>query len=387
MKWKIQQISGPVDERESLELDGYSAPFGRPRQSPVITEELTVRHQTVYYPGSKTRPTRHLFGTKWEPVELHGRWMDSRLPNEFTANDVVNKIQGMVDDQKRVRVSWGNITSFTGILEKIKTARESGEQIAWNLTIQVDEQDGFQEQSRNPKARQPSELAGSVNALQDQIEILKAPKLPNLDDFKPDLLDAIDDAISNVAAATSAMNKLANQIESFETAPFAKLSALRASIHQAKNAFITLNDTIDAYPIDAAIFNRHANADIQWLEDKSQMDVIIREILKQLADSDRKAEEGSVGKTQSALVAKTGDTWESLSTQKYGSPANAPALRNANGAKYGEQPVPGRTYSVPDATLIPVLPPVAGARGAGNRTGDGSAPDPLRVRRTHRARK
>ena len=46
------------------------------------------------------------------------------------------------------------------------------------------------------------------------------------------------------------------------------------------------------------------------------------------------------------VLAREGDTWESISTRASGGPDKAGAIRTLNGARYGEKPRPGELYLV-----------------------------------------
>src|SRR6185369_13868465 len=116
----------------------YNAPFGRPRQQPVAREIIRVNIQTTVYPGSKGPPTRHGFGSHWEPMVLNGRWMTRFMIPGQTAIGMADRWTEFVRDEQPIQMSWNNIASWQGIIEELELARESENDIAWKMTVLVD---------------------------------------------------------------------------------------------------------------------------------------------------------------------------------------------------------------------------------------------------------
>ena len=345
--WRIEQLGGP---KKVIELTGYSAPFGRPRQKPVIEEEISSRVQTVRYPGNSGPPTRHIFGTQWsDQIPINGRWKDSVL-GPGGANSMVDEMQNFLADEQPVRVSWGDIVSYTGYLQRLRIGRESESEIVWTLIIDIDQRDGFLRQ----RAPTGSQLQNGTEKLAEFLAKIFSSNIGSIPstapDWSPTLFDAIDDAITNVAAQASALANLANQIDSIEKATITELQRLRLGVESARTALLTFRDTYRSFDMDLALFTRQSESDIQWTAFTSQNEVDTAEILAVLADIEREFLITQRGKTVSNVVAGTADTWENMSIRVYGSADGANRLRDANGVRYGELPAAGRTYQVP--TLV-----------------------------------
>jgi len=126
--WTFTQLGGA---QKTLTLEGWSAPFGRPRKGAVVAEEVSWRASETYYQGSVT-PTRHDFGDRLEPWTLKGRWMDQVLgPGGANARALDWKL--FHADHQRIAIRWGEIVAYKGVLSKLKLERESSAHIAWSM--------------------------------------------------------------------------------------------------------------------------------------------------------------------------------------------------------------------------------------------------------------
>lgn len=344
--WTFEQLGG---EKKILTLSGWGAPFGRPRQKAVTREKIVLRHTATRYHGQST-PTRHIFGHHWEDGQrLNGRWMDKDLGPGGT-NDQIDNWQTFVSDEQPVRISWGAIVSYVGLIESLEIGRESEAEATWDLAFLIDTRDGIKART-NPSGSGDASLLARQLAQENPIFSGAAQKIKSSADWQPDVLDALDSLFSNVAAASAALNKISNEIQTFETASISVLQRFRGAIHQFKTASLALRDAVDSYEIHKALFTRQADADIQWFLFRSQADVDFMLMQDLLADADKQAELAERGRATTSYVAKIGDTWESISNIVYGGPSGANKIRQANGIRYGQLPVPGTTYQIPiDAT-------------------------------------
>ncbi len=342
--WKFEQTgSNP----KTLTLEGYSAPFGRPRQKAVCEEEFGVRVQTVRYPGNDGPPTRHLLGTKWtDEFQLTGRWMDRKLGGAGLANLKVDEWQRFIAEQKNLRISWGDIVSYTGMIEKIKIGRESPSEVVWTLYILIDEREGFRETRPLPPRNFASKKRDYDLAASNFVSTSKL-QFNTHRDWSPDLLDVMDSTLSSLASFSASLNKAVRQFDNITSATSASLQRLRMSIHGVKTAFINYMHTIDNVVIDTALFIRQSESDINWFAYKQDQNVQASVILGILADMDREAEIAERGRSRTTYTGRNGDSWEMVGVQFFGDPDGADLIRQANGVRYGELPTSGRIYQIP----------------------------------------
>lgn len=344
--WVFQQLTG--SDPKSMVLTGYAAPFGRPRSKPVAETGLELREKQTRYPGSssKTPPTTHTFGVVRRPIELSGRWMDQHL-GEGSAARNVRVFEQMIIDQRPIRISWGDLLSYTGWIKSITPRWESLEECAWTMVFLIDT-DEFEGVIPNVQPlRAPAETADDVQKFLQEV-IFPLPKmLPSLDAITGEIFDALDDLVSNVTQFGGLAVRTANSISNIETAAFNEIERLRAGLHQFKTAVLTLQETIDNLAIDSLVVDRSVEDDIAWLTFQSQSHARTADIVNKVSLADIAAEVAAVSRIKTTYQAKPGDSWESISLAMYGTADRASDIRDANGVVGGEKPAPGRIYNIP----------------------------------------
>jgi hypothetical protein len=347
--WVFEQLETPKGSNgpKTLKLANYAAPFGRPRQKPVIKDKLTVRNQVVRYPGNSKAPTRHFFGTHREPSVLTGRWMDSNL-GVGEAKNLVAAWDDFIDDQVLCRISWGDNLSYTGFIESLETEWESPAQVAWTMNLLLDEKD-----TSNVRVAVP---ALSLDQSTSQLQKVLADLFPGIDQpqgfspdpaWSPDLQDSVDQIVSDIAQFSANLNNVIGQLSNLESATFFELQRFRSAIHGIKTAVLQYEAITDNLRNDTALFVRQADSDIAWFTFTSNEDIGTTTLYAILADMELDAEKAQRGKTTLSYVAIQGDTWESISTQFYDSPSGANKIRQANGVQFGALPQAGKTYQIP----------------------------------------
>lgn len=340
--WKFTQIGG---DRKELILSGPAAPHGRTRQKPVVSDGLKVRQSKTMYSGSSV-PTRHVFGTECKDLELSGRWRDADL-GLGGARGYVDLMKGLVADQRTVLVTWGDIVVVTGLLVDFEPGRESEQEVAWKLTIEVDTDDT---KATPPRPAPVIDPAGSATLVESLLvgftnSIANPPREVEL---SPTFLDTLDNAVSSLNGATASLLKAAYAIDNFESATADSLKRLVGGIGQVKTALLTLQGTVDSTAYDAMLLRDSSKSNILWyktLADAQANSFAVNALLTELGVRAETAQAGSIGRT---YTAQRGDTWESLATKFLGGPASAERLRQANGAKYGTQPAAGALLRVPN---------------------------------------
>lgn len=340
--WTFEQLGG---EKKKLTLDGYAAPFGRPRQKAIFEEEFKERIQTTRYPGNSGPPTRHLFGQQWnDQMILTGRWMDRHLRGQQTATSLVVAWQDFLKDEQRVRISWGSVASFIGYCESLNVGWESDTECTWKITFLVDEKPS-QTRRRLPV---DSGIENNLSSLIAFVNKSRASAAAIANNLNPDFIDQLDGVFSQVAVGTSQLVRFSNQISDLESRSFGTLQRLRLGIQEVKTAVLNLQSTIGSATDDGVLFTRQAPETVITLAQfRADNDVNAMIILDLLASMHVSVERVLTGKAYTSYEARVGDSWESISTQIYHGADGAGKIRAANGIKYGELPVPGVTYRIP----------------------------------------
>ncbi len=340
MKWTFQQIEGPESIRKTLELDGWYAPFGRPRQGPVIKETIKSRIQTTRYPGS-SRQTRHAFGVNWEPTELSGRWMTKA--GGKIANDMADEWINFVSAERTCRIAWGFIVSYIGFIEELELSRESEHEIAWKMKLQIDRRDDLNKRG-SPTPFIPAD--DTLAKIGNWMAFSKKLQEPTLPDMSTDFLDALDELIAQLNIPAAEMNKLAGRFDDLEKASFSTLQHFRGAVTGMRTALIQLRDTAVNAGIDSVMLVRTAESDIAWVKYQADLDTQTFLILDQLNRLARQAELAQQNEVSKFVLAVEGDTWESISIRATGAADKASAIRQLNGIRYGEKPEIGESYLV-----------------------------------------
>ena len=344
-EWRFQQVAG---QRRVMSLAGACAPHGRPRKGAVVTDGVKLRRQRVFYPdGGNRPPTTHIFGTEWIDWELKGRFSDVHLGKGNTG-EAIRQWQSFVADGQEVTVQWGDIVFARGIVDSFTPERESEFECAYTIVVLIDQRHIGAGQSAVMQIRPPVALC---QALQAEIaaNVDAVPTLPTAGDLKPDFLDSLEATVASINGFSAALITIAGDIDAFEDATFDQLERLRAGVAQTRNAVNRLQGTMEATENDAVLLSRAADTDVQWFAERAAIDVSTLQMLAILEELDRQAEIARRGGILSIYVARLGDTWESIASSFYGGPDDAGAIRDANGVRYGDQPIPGREYAVPAA--------------------------------------
>lgn len=351
--WSFQQLGGP---EKLLQLSGYAAPFGRERsQKPLLKELIKSRVKTTRYPGSSAPPTRHIFGTHWEDMEISGRWMTKTLAGGvpdgqgqtiFMAHELAQEWSTFVRDEQLVRMSWGFVFSFTVFIEELELAHETEGVIAWRMKLLVDSRD---DAAVTPPFVPPPSFTGAIADINTFVTFVNnSPQLQQaMSETDGDFLDNLNLFIGNLNQYSAAFNKLAGQIDDLEKAAFSQLMHLRSALTGFQNAILQLRETAVDATIDSIMAVRTAESDIAWIRYQAALDDQTVDIASVIADLQSHIDTASTSIAQKVITAQDGDTWESLSTRAGKGVDGASAIRALAGARYGELPVPGNSYLVP----------------------------------------
>lgn len=352
--WIFTQLTGP---KKVLKLDGRSAPHGRPRVSPVVSDGFELREKEVFYQGNDV-PTRLIFGTRNDDWEISGRF-DDRFIGPQGAGEKVLEIKRFIRDGAQLAIQWDAVLSATGLMKKIIAARESATQIAYTITLRIDSDDQLSNLAREPpQAFSPSEQADQIKALLSNMVTLPVPRNGKI---SPTVLDILDQVASNVGTCLGLFVDAANQISNLEDATNRSLSRIVSSISLLRTAVVRMIVTLQtvqqdavnlkataAAPFQHAFFlDESVESQISFYDARAQAMLNAAVALALLSDTDLRAEIAARGDASAGATAQAGDTWESLSLRFYGGTSGADRLRQANGARYGEQPTPGQRLKIP----------------------------------------
>lgn len=363
--WTFTQLApGANNQTKTLTLGGWSAPFGRPRNGAIFNAGLEIRNERTDYPGRNLAPTIHKFGSKGKPIEIHGRWMDRTIPQITGAQQYVQQWKNFVNDQVAVRMSWGNIISYQIFIYDIDLHFEGPADVVWMIKahLLVDDQQAIPpklnpisapfdiaNQMNNLMANLTggasaaftpvSTLLGMLNNLQDQLTILKGQ------------INAPFASIYNTCSA----------ISSFQLAVSSDLTSMLSGVTAMQTGLLDLRDTTDYVLSSAAELNTPNAAALNGVNGvlltgsdvvslvsfKMQNDANISSMLALLAYLQSQIDLTRRGTAQTAYTAQTGDTWESIAEKILGTADGARNIKSFNGIRYGQQPNPGQSYTIP----------------------------------------
>ncbi len=353
--WFFEQLGGA---KKSIELSGWQAPHGRPRQKPVVTDGIETRKSEVYYPGDDRGPTLHLFGRKYTPWELEGRFRD-RSDGVGFAVAMTEKVKAFVGDQQRVRISWGDILSVEGFLDSFAPGREAEGEVAWKLTASI-YVDLFAKRVRKAKPAKTIGLAAQLAKLDLEMALAGVPHTPTASVF--DALDSILGLPANVAGAfvesldgivdlftstAGAFQKAAGGISDVEKATFASLNRLASVSSQMQGAAGALRETFTNADADAVLLRECATENARLWKGQSATEAALADLVGETADIQVAIQLAKRGAASQSYVVREGDSFESISTQFYGSPDRASDIRAANKIPAGQAPIPGAELLIP----------------------------------------
>lgn len=339
--WIFKQLEPPFKQ---LTLSGASAPHGRPRQKPVVSDGIELRMQKVMYPGTDV-PTRHIFGSRYDDWDLTGRWRDAFMgPNG--SRKLVQDFQDFVRDGVRTQITWGNIISYTGIIKHFVPKWESPYDIPWEMKIEVDVPDAISIVTSQPR-QSPGDLSQKISAALQDGETLDHIISRDAPGIQPDFLDGLANFVGSIQDITKNLVNLSNQIESFEKAILADIQVLRSTVSQLRTAVLILRNAAFSARDEALFIYRSSASDISWGVKIATLDNSTYRALALMAEFDRQCDLAERGKVKTSITATLHDSWESMSTSAYGGPNRAGDIRSANGIKSGEKPKVGFTYLLP----------------------------------------
>lgn len=337
--WEFRQTGG---NKKVLRLEDSAQPYGRPRKEPLFTEVIKVSIQTTKYPGSKNPPTRHGFGSGWEPMQLHGRWMTKHLAGKgTTANALADQWREFVRDEQPLVMSWGNIVSYECYIEQLELARESENEIAWKMTLLVDSRADAVQVSTTRPALDP------VKDIDRFSTAISAMEPPQISGAAIDLFDTLESISSSLKQFTGIVVDIANAFSNIEKQSYSTIQSFRGVLANLRSGITTMRNTVLNATIDTAIVVRQAEQDLKWQQYQMTFDVESLVALEILNNLDRGLELQSRGVVSKGITALDGETWELITRRANIDVSRAGEVREMNGIRYGQLPVAGEFYLIP----------------------------------------
>lgn len=338
--WTFEQLAG---KRSIIELSGWSAPFGRPRQGAMAETSIKLRQEVIHYPGSNV-PTRHIFGHAFEPIELHGRLRDRAL-GSGGALQKKRQMLAFFADKQPVQMSWGDAMSVSGIITDLTFGLEAEREITWKLVFDVDRDEAVDDRALAvpPVPRDPNLAALEIELAFDELNAsIAAPfGLPG------SITDVLGTAVDVAAGLVGQLTALSDQVASFKDATFAELNRFASLPKQLRQAVNQIRDTFTSLPADQTALGANADGAIDFLTAQVSVESQAQKIFDALSDTEDAAEQTKLGKIQTTYIARDGDTWEGISATFFGSPNRANDIRDANSIGPGMAPAPGVEYIIP----------------------------------------
>lgn len=341
--WRFEQLAGA---ERILVLSGWAAPLGGPRVEAVVRTPTRIRTERVYYPGSDT-PTRHVFGKAYPNWELKGRFRDRARPpmgGPGFAKAKSEEVESFVGDQQPVRISWGDVlVAQRAFLVEFDPGWEAEGEVEWVLRIEIDQKELVNNpaatlQTARPPADYENQIRAALATVETRISLFDLPGAA---------LDALDTILANIDRAVFQAEIAIAGVGAFRSAPTTALNRILTTQESVRAVTVQLRETVVAIPQDALIFQDNADAAIKFLTAQAAIDRLLLEALIDSVDMTRAAELAKAGRAQGSHVARTGDTWESISTLFFGRPDRAGDIRELNAIAPGAQPVPGVEYLIP----------------------------------------
>jgi hypothetical protein len=349
-RWVFTQLGG---DRRTLELADHAAPHGRPRQKAVVEDEIEIREDEVYYSG-EVPPTRHVFGRRFTPWDLDGRFSDVYGGAGF-AKAKAEECKLFVAEQQLVQITWADVISAKGLIKRFSPGREAIGEVVWDMTILIDSDDLIPVPRVVAEVVVPAtDYAAVWDALLPAQEILEARERAaeaferrQPMQLRADVFTTLEGLVASLNTVSAAALAVSEQIDTLASAPFALLARFRAGLRQVSTAVGNLRNTYDQFEVNLALETERAQEAQRFMDLQARWDAGAIEALREIQRLDRATELAQAGQIRGAIRANDGDTWESLSRRAYGDGTRADDIREANGVEPGQDPEANVQYLVP----------------------------------------
>lgn len=337
--WTFEQLEGA---RRKIELSGWNAPHGRPRQGAVVRPAVAVRASRTRYPGGDgSAVTRHVFGPDFPDLEIKGRFRRGQVQNLMT------NMSAFVAEAQPVRVSWGSLVVCEGFIKEFAPGIEGATalgayEVEWSMTIEVDVYPHLLKRKPVGKPKKPADYTNAIKSalLQAQAGLASVT-------FNGNILDALALAFDTVTGFIDDLASVTDGLQELKNGTLSQLNRIRGAAANVIRAGRALREFIESIPVEATQIADRFN-ELDAMTQTPSTTYQLQQMLKETRDADGAAQRAIVGRTRTTYVAKPGDTWESISAKFYGGPGRAGDIRDANLIGPGEQPKAGQVYLIPE---------------------------------------
>lgn len=336
---RFKQLGGP---KRTLELSGWSAPFGRPYKKAVLHDGIEARQARVYYPGTDDAPTRHVFGVKYESLEFEGRLRDRELGGAGGCAAKIEEIKQFVKDQQRVRFTWANVVSVQGFIAKFSPGRESTGECDYKLTLDVDVDDFADRKLTKVQRRAPDDYTALIEGWMRTV----GGFLPRVTEIDGSVFDLADSFTSALQTTVGSLVSVANGVADFSKATLGQLNKIATLTTTIKTAAFTFQEAVTSLSAADALVRERADDNMRLWAAQVSVEDSMRQMASTAGAANKAARVAAAGKTRTTYAVQSGDTWESISTAFYGSPDRAVELAMANGLT-GGLPAAGTSIRIP----------------------------------------
>jgi hypothetical protein len=365
--WQFTQLSAAAGSQpKTMILQGWQAPFGRPRHGAIVDAGVSVRSQATYYPGKNVPPTIHSFGTEPKPFELNGRWMDFALGAPGLAQKMRADWRDFVADEQLVRCAWGPVLSYKIFIHDMSMKFESSGDLVWELKAYTVEDENAQSPVLQVVSPTPASLASQMSDLLGASFPFTPKSYFNLRGFLSGITDAMDSIIATINAPFTFIFNTCSALSDFETAVSSDIGKMLGGLSMMRTGMLQLQDATDNFTSGAFLLNSPDAAILSDLQsgtaffpaatmqqlttDKAAADAANANMLALIADMRTQLLVVQRGQPQTAYVPNPSDTWESISISRLGGVDGAASIRAMNGIRYGNRPVPGKKITIPRST-------------------------------------
>jgi len=340
--WVFTQLAG---ERKVLTLADADAPHGRPRKAPIVKQSIKVRASEDYYSGTP-EPTRHIFGIKLGPWDLNGRYSDTSRAVAGYCQKKLEFTLAFVADAQEVLIEWGDQIRARGLIEEFTAGRESPQESTWEMHLLLNADERLAHYAQRD-TQLPADIMTTTYEMQSMLMQLTGWKKPDFA-LKGSILDAVSGVLDALTSPFVALNNLANDIQSFERALLGDIKRFRARLDEARQAVLTLQDTVSELTVGLAVESQRAQEQFNFTSLQADTATITNDMLVALVKTDKDAREAERGKTKGLYTAIQDDTWEAISASVYdGVATRGEDIRKANGVPSGTPPELGALYVIP----------------------------------------
>lgn len=314
----IEQTTGTDPIKVSLE--NHDAPFGSARQSALFNLGGRNEATKVRLDGRQT-PIIHTKYTVWAPNVVKGHLRDHFTGVDGHGQDIVKKLQDILDDQKQVKLTCGPWT-WIAFPDEFTLPVEGENDFTYELKFEILSRPGYQQPERDEDGilPYPTDLTAEIRAeLAAARAALLAQQIIVAIQFALSIaLDSLDQALADaVSAATS--------FENANLPALAESVAMGSAAHTVKVACDDVTAELSSLtPSNALVPTDDASGASFQAAQLAMMDIL--DECRSRMYSVRLTANKRISAVSKVYTVAPGDTIDSIAQQQLGSAARASEL-------------------------------------------------------------